>query len=304
MKYVKLLAIFLVVVGGLVWAFSMGGTITFQKKEFVKKNWKGYPKWKERQKKDWDKTHEWDEALYIAQYEDIEQKKSGKLITKDSYDLAHLTLRNNAIDRLCSTFPKYLQQENYSDAKVREVRRGLDTVAKYEKFKNLNGQPRLAHVDSVFNHYCKVFEFVNSAHVIGAGFDTKKLTWISFNNRKQAEIDKANALRTNPLYVEMKTIKIFEDGLKETTVSDAVEKSRATFYNRLSDKIIAHFEYIVPKIDTTDANQLEILVGGAPVVVFKDKLDNERLTKIGQLWSRFDDEKEAALKRKENQPAD
>ena len=292
MKYVKLLAIFLVVVGGLVWAFSKGGRITFGKNEFGGKNWKGYGKWVKRLEDEQKKASEWDEALYIAQFKDIEQKKSGKLITKDSYDLAHLTLRNNAIDRLCNTFPKYLKQENYSDVKVREIRRGLDTVAKYEEFKSFKGQPRLAHIDDVFKHYCEVLDFVNSSHAIGAKFDTKHLTWTSFDDRKQGVVNRANALKTNPLYAEMKTIKMFEDGLKEDVVREAAEKSRATFYNRLSDQIIAYFEYIVPKVDTTDANQLEIFVGGAPVVVFKDKLDNERLTKVGQLWSRFDDENE------------
>ena len=285
MKYVKLLAIFLVVAGGLVWAFSKGGGNPFGKKEFGKKNWKGYESWVNRLKDEQKKHPEWDEALYVAQFKDIEQKKAGKLINKDSYDLAHLTLRNNAIDRLSSTFPKYLLQENYSDARVRDIRRGLDTVAKYEGLKSLKGQPKLAHIDSVFNHYCEVLKFVNSSHAINPYFDTKNLTWKSFNDRKQAEVNKAKTLKSNSLYAEMETIGIFINGLEESNVKQAAEASRATFYDRLSNQIIAHYEYIVPpkKVDTTDANQLEIVVGGSPVVVYQDKLDAE----IGSLWMRF-----------------
>ena len=293
MKYIKLILIFAVVAGGLFLALNWDRLFSDPKpKPFPEVDKINVKDKIEKMEKDWQDMPSFSDSLYIKWFDRIEQY-GGNLITEKSYYLLHNTLFETAANKLSDSYKASLLNENYSDGKVKAFRNGVDTIAKYERIKKLENQPRLAHIVESYDFYSSVLAFVNSSHAISPNFDAKNKTWTSFNSRKQAKKNKAEAFKNNSLFDEMSTIQQFISGLDESYLESVMEPYRDNFYKELSNQIIAcynNFTVESKAIDTADMNQISIHLENSETVVYKNKLNDETQRLLGELWIRFDDE--------------
>lgn len=294
MKYIKLILIFAVVAGGLYLALNWKNIIeNVNQQNFPQEDKIDVNARLKKMEGHWQEAAEFSDSLFIEWFNEIEQLKGGKLITEKSDSLLHNTLFEDAANKLSDSYKASLLNENYSDGKVKAFRNGVDTIAKYERIKKLENQPRLAHIVESYDFYSSVLAFVNSSHAISPNFDAKNKTWTSFNSRKQAKKNKAEAFKNNSLFDEMSTIQQFISGLDESYLESVMEPYRDNFYKELSNQIIAcynNFTVESKAIDTADMNQISIHLENSETVVYKNKLNDETQRLLGELWIRFDDE--------------
>lgn len=293
MKYIKLLLIFAVVAGGLYLALNWKNIIeNVNQQNFPQEDKIDVNARLKKMEGHWQEATAFSDSLFIEWFNEIEQLKGGKLITEKSDSLLHNTLFEDAANKLSDSYKASLLNENYSDGKVKAFRNGVDTIAKYERIKKLENQPRLAHIVESYDFYSSVLKFVNSSHAISPYFDTKNKTWTSFDSKMQAIKNQAESFKSNALFDEMNTIQQFISGLDESHLESVMEPYRDNFYKELSNKIIGCFNYTVngSDINPADMNQMRLVVGGSEVVVYQNKLNDETQRLLGGIWSRFDDE--------------
>lgn len=294
MKYLKLIVIFLVVAAGLYFVFNLGSLFSPSKKttgDFGEQDDIDVNELCKRMESAWVEAPEWDESLYVDWFNIIEQKKGGKLVTKKSYDMLHSTLFEYAANKLRDSFSASLLAENYSHSKVKTMHDGVAVLEQYEELKTLSGQPRLSHINDVFDLYSKIYAFVHKKHSITPSFNKTNQTWTPFNTLQSNILKQASNYRNNALYAEMNTLPDFVNGLDEKKLRDETEKYRDGFYTDLSKDIRSYFEYEVMAKDTaTLANVAKINVNGSEVYADLDKLTNERQRQLGKVWQQFSTE--------------
>lgn len=294
MKYVKLILIFLLVAGGLWFVLNWGSLFSPEKKEkgFGKKDEINVDGLRQEMKNEWKGAEEWNADLYVDWFQNIEQKKGGRLITEKSYNMLRTTLRLCAIDKLSNSFSASLLPANYSEARVKTMRDGVDTIVEYEEITDINNQPSLQHIQDVYSLYTEINKFVQSKHKITSSFNADNLSWKSFADKQKDINSTARAYRNNPLYANLENVPGFADGLNEIKLTSMTEKEyRKPFYDNLSSQIIQHFEYIVPVKDTASVlNKMTIRTNGSNVVVNLDKLNETRQRQLGMVWTQFDKE--------------
>ena len=240
---------------------------------------------------EWKEAREWNDSLYVDWFNNIEQKKGGKLITEKSYNMLRSTLFECAANKLRDSFSASLLAENYSDKKVKTMRHGVDTLIKYEEIKSVSSQPRLTHIQDAYDLYSNIKNFISVEHKITSSFNTSGLNWVSFKKKQDNIIGTAKAYKNNPLYKEMNTVPGFADGLDESKLMSMTEKYRTPFYDNLSDQIIRYFEYVIPVRDTAIvANKKEIYTSGSYEYVDLDKLNEVKQRQLGGVYRQFDDE--------------
>ena len=244
MKYLKLIAIFAVVAGGLYLALNWkschrgeGGEGGYTMKEI------DIDAYRKKIEDEWEKVTSWDSALYVNRKLDINQKKDMSLLSPDGYNSVNGLLIQVALNKIEESYTQALEANPFSESQLKKQFSGIAVIKSYED--NMTDK-RITNVEDLDKLYYNIKNFVKYKYAIKPMFNTSKLEWKSFNALQKEVLEEAKRFRTNPLYDKMKTIPGFDDGLDETKLRNKTEEYRASFYEALSKQIIDHIQTLEP----------------------------------------------------------
>ena len=186
----------------------------------------------------WAGQNGWNDSLYHAQRDDIDQSKSMKLLTEDGYITLNKTLREAAASTACAGYKSSLRVTPFSDGALQRNYKGVKTLAQAEQMGN---DPQVSHIMQLHELYTNISSFIASDHAITAEFDTFRETWDSFAKKQYEVLSQAREFSGNALYSELSHLPGFQEGLDEAKLKDDTNAFRETFYNDLSNQIVAHF---------------------------------------------------------------
>ena len=243
MKALKLLLIFLVLAGGLFVALnwkSITSTVMGNDDNFVDKDLIDIGAKCEEIRNAWGRCTEWDESLYTAQREDIDQSKSMGIFSREGYNTVNNALRESATNKACRSYLACLHDTLFDGSKLQQQYDGVQYLKDHEKLEN---DPRVKEVEERHELYEDISKFVESPHYISPRFDAEDADWTSFAAYQNSILGTARSYRNNQVYkAEMTHIPGFRKGLSESHVRSETNAYRSIFYEGLCRQIINHFE--------------------------------------------------------------
>lgn len=255
MKAIKLLLIFLVLVGGLYVVLnwdSIFKTVTGNDENFVGEDLIDISEKCEEIRNAWGHCTEWDESLYNAQRADIDQSKSMGIFSREGYNTVNNALRESATNKACGSYLACLHDTLFDSSKLQQQYDGVQFLKEHE---NLGNDPRVKEVEERHALYRKIDSFVRSSHYISPRFDTEYADWTSFAAYQNSILGMARNYRNNQVYTaEMTHIPGFQSGLNESHLKSVTNAYRSRFYEGLSTQIINHFE--TDSVNQENANRL------------------------------------------------
>lgn len=265
MKALKLLIIFLVLVGGLVvtlnWRLIIPvgvGNDDFREEDLIDIGAKC-----EEVRNAWDHCTEWDQDLYTVQREDIDQSKLMGLFSREGYNTVNNALRESATNKVCGSYLACLHDTLFNAFKLQKQYDGVQFLTKHEKLEN---DQRVKEVEERHELYTKISRFVKSYHTISPRFDVEDSDWISFSTYQNNILGMARNYRQNKLYMaEMSHIPGFPEGLNESALKASTDRQRSNFYEVLCSQVVAYFEK-----DTLSQKNAEVLDK-----IYKDFINQE-----------------------------
>ena len=155
MKSLKLLLIFLVLVGGLFVALNWKSIITTvmgNGDKFVGEDLIHIGEKCEEIRNAWGRCTEWDESLYNAQRADIDQSKSMGMFSREGYNTVNNALRESATNKACGSYLACLHDTLFDSSKLQQQYDGVQFLKEHEKLEN---DPRVKDVEE--RHAVQVF---------------------------------------------------------------------------------------------------------------------------------------------------
>ena len=248
MKIIKLVVIFLVIVGGMFLALNWGslfGGIS-QSEDFVDEDLIDISEKCDEIRKSWFSQTEWSEELYKTQREDIDQSKSMGMFSREGYNTVNNCLRETSTNKACDGYMSSLHASSFSTTDLQKSYQGVMAIKAYEK---LNDEPRVKKIEQIHNLYTSISSFIKSSHTISPKFDTNTADWVSFSSAQNGILQKAKGYRDNQLFKEMENIPGFKSGLNEEYLKKQTNPQRKGFYQNLSSQIIDYFNSVEPTPD-------------------------------------------------------
>jgi hypothetical protein len=248
MKALKLLAIFIVIVGGLFLAINWGSLFGSSPKaeNFVKEDLIDISEKCDEIRNAWSSQTEWSDDLYKTQREDIDQSKFMGMFSQKGYNTVNNCLRENARNKACECYKDALHAQTFSDAALQKAYKGVTAIKKYEKMDN---ERRIIDVEQLHHLYTSIKSFIHSGHRVTPHFSPNAPYWTSFASAQKGILTKAKYLRENPLYKEMEHIPGFNSGLDEKELTKQTNSQKKAFYEQLSAQIIDYFNSVEPTPD-------------------------------------------------------
>jgi len=248
MKALKLFAIFIVIVGGIFLAINWGSLFgsAIKGDNFVDEDQIDISEKCDEIKQEWSSQTEWNDELYKAQRDDIDQSMFMGMFSREGYNTVNNCLRETAINKACDCYKKALHAQSFSDAALQKAYKGVTAIKKYEKMDN---EPRIKDVEQLHQLYTSITKFIHSGHKITPHFDQNKADWTSFASAKNSILSKARSLKANNLYKEMEHIPGFESGLNDKELERQANSQRKPFHEELSTQIIDYFNSVEPTPD-------------------------------------------------------
>lgn len=248
MKFLKLVAIFLLLVGGIILALNWNSLFPSNSggEEFGDEDLIDISEKCNEIRKAWTSQTGWSAELYQAEREDIDQSKAMGMFSREGYNTVNNCLRESATNKACDGYVNSLHANPFSDAALQDAFKGVKAIKVAEK---LDGEPRIVNVEKLHQLYTNINSFVKSSHIITPHFDTEKADWVSFASAQNGIISKARSYRQDPLFKEMGNVPGFKAGLDEEALKKSIASQRRGFYEGLSAQIIAYFNTQDPTPD-------------------------------------------------------
>lgn len=249
MKLLKLILIFALLVGGIIFAMNIGSIFSGGDEE----------KWGEIDKIDvtekcaeirstWESQPAWDAELYQALRDDIDQSREMQLFTREGYGTVNNTLRETSVNKAVIAYLNEINcKEGFSHKALLDHYKGVQEVKQLEKLTN---EKRIADVEAIHSLYTKVNSFVGSKHTLTPNFNGSTGRWTSFDAARQSVLTTARNYRSNALFKQMSSVPGFEAGLSEAALIKTLDPQRNSYYDKLSRQIIDNFS----KLESNEEN--------------------------------------------------
>lgn len=248
MKALRLLAIFLIIVGGLLLALNWGALFgeVSRGDDFVNEDLIDISEKCEEIRQAWSSQTGWNDELYKTQREDIDQSKTMGMFSREGYNTVNNCLRETSTNKACDGYMSSLHTSSFSATDLQKSYQGVMAIKTCEK---LNDEPRVKKIEQIHKLYTNISNFIKSSHTISPKFDTNTADWVSFSSMQNGILQKAKGYRDNVLFKEMGNISGFKSGLNEENLKKQTNPQRKGFYQDLSAQIIDYFNSVEPTPD-------------------------------------------------------
>lgn len=237
MKAIKLIIIFIVLLGGVAGAFLLltdgeEGVLSSPPNTI-------YQSFSDEIKDDWKQKGDWDEKLFLSHCESVRQLgvkyETGTL--KDLNTTTAIEIVNRKIfdawsSASCqkSTIEKYVQ--------------AIQVIERENK--NAETDVRVKKIRSVYATYCEAYRLAHQS--IGLSPSFNGYSWNSYNNYAASVKGKRDHMLANSIYKEhLSGILELKNGLN--SIPDKLSAGKTHFYNALADKIISYYSRTRGQLD-------------------------------------------------------
>ena len=242
MRYLKLLLIFLVLVGGVFfiinWLSNPSDPDSPQEEKWSAEEKFNIKNECKKIKDAWAKEEGWNEELYTKLRADIDQSKAMELYTMEDYEAVDSCLQSIAFSKISDSYAAALHHLPFSEAELKKQHEALELVKKSGKLTN---DPNAMKVEELHQLYTAAKVFVDNKHEVTPHFDAESNSWVPFNDHQKNILDEASALNKNPLIAEVNHLPGFKDALKLDKVKSATDELRHSYYEELCNQIVNHF---------------------------------------------------------------
>lgn len=251
MKAIKMLAIFLLLVGGIALALNWGSLFggSQSNEGFAETDKIDITEKCTEIRSAWNNVSGWDADIYNAQRKDIDQSKAMGMFSEKGYNTVNNCLIESATNSACDAYMLFLKSQEYSHEKLQKHFKGVEAIKKAE---NLNNDNRIAQVEKINQLYLKVYNFSRDKHIISPHFNETTTDWTSFATLQNRILTTADSYRNNALYQkELKHLSGFESALDRNNLLSVTGRQKKGFYEGLSQQITGYF-------DTVEHTQVQV----------------------------------------------
>lgn len=275
MKVIKLLLVFVVIVGGIFLAIEWSSIFpsTPKSEDFPKENKLDITQECDKIREAWELYDGWNEDAYTLLRSDIEQSRGMGLFSREGYNTVNNCLRENSINKACNGYHNALGKDCASFSH-NAVQKSYDGVVKLMELEKLDDtEQRVAKVLDIHCFYTDVKKFIENRHGVYPRFRTDNADWTSFATLRSIILKEGRKYREDPRFKKLEHIPDFSLKVSEEYLSDEIEGYRYGFYSNLSSQIIAYFQELEPTEDRVNLlNQ-----------IYKNFVSQERSTGVSKL---------------------
>lgn len=240
MKALKLLLIFILLIGGILLAFTWNSLFpSSDEEDFAEFNEININQKCSDIRKAWDNERFWNDSLYKSQKVDTEQCKNLKRVNKEGYDAISNSIKEKATNKACDSYIEILKDASiYNDSLLTEQYKGVQCVKESEE---MGDDDRIIKIEKINSLYKTAIAFVNSSHYLKPHFNTKRKSWNSFEKEQANLLSKANNIKADEMYSFIANVPGLDEKLDENYLKNVTDPQRSKFYRYLSKSIINYY---------------------------------------------------------------
>lgn len=232
MKIVKLLLVFVLILGGVVGAFYLiGGGTTSGLEEPSDDTYQTYRKQFEN---DWKNKGDWSDSLFSAHC-DIVRMLSVEYNVAPLKDLNTTTAVEIVYDKIFKEWKSVSCRKTV----VENYIKALDKIQNEDE--NAKSNPNVQKIISVNNTYKKALALAHKRIGLSPGFDGS--SWRSFSSYSNSILSEKESMQDNENYKQyLANINDIKNGLN--AIPSKLNNAKSRFYNELANEIVNHYRSI------------------------------------------------------------
>lgn len=232
MKILKLLLVFVIVLGGVVGAFLLiGGGSSTGLEELP---YDEYQTYRSQFENDWKSKGDWSDSLFSAHCDMVRQLSLDHNVAplKDLNTTTAVEVVSN----------KLFQEWASASCRKATVEFYIKALGKIQaEDENAKSNPNVQKINSVNNTYKKAYAIAHKGIGLTSGFDGT--SWRSFSSYSNSILSEKNSMQNDANYKQyLANIKDIKDGLN--AIPSKLDNARTRFYNDLASDIVNHFRNI------------------------------------------------------------
>lgn len=238
MKILKLILVFVIVLGGVVGVFWLIGGNTSSGLDDPSDN--TYQTYRTQFENDWKDKGDWSDSLFGAHCDMVRQLSL-------EYNVAPLKDLNTTT-AVEVVFDKIFQEWSSASCKKVTVEYYIKALGKIQaEDENAKSNPNVQKINSVNETYKKAYALAHKGVGLTPGFDGT--SWRSFSNYSNYMLSEKNSMQNDTNYKQyLANIKDIKDGLN--AIPSKLDNARSCFYNDLASAIVSHYRNIEQSLRT------------------------------------------------------
>ena len=247
MKILKLLGIFIVVLGIVIGALYIKSALTDADSDDIKIILPDNVTDQRAEMEDfWNRAEDWDAKHFEAEFSHIQQCLHANYIDHAAANQLTSLLCNLVINRMHGL---QVGEYNKSDCNIGIVKgymKGIDAVC--QKLSSYNNDDRVRQLRNIEKLYDEISTFGKSSFIPGNNLSENadgSHQWLDYDSYAKGRRQKAADYRENSTYLEfLKNITVLKNGISEESVNSRLTKGKKSYGSALANAIAVAYEAI------------------------------------------------------------
>lgn len=232
MKFLKLILIFVIILGGVVLAFTLLPDAD-SGKDVNKLSADTMKKYYDKVTQEWETAGDWNDSLFLSHCNLVEQLSRQYAHTEALQDLVTETSTHICYRKVMEEWSR----ENCREDVVDKYMKAFDCIRKKDRKANYNKE--LMNALDINATYREALQLARATFGLRPNFNGE--TWQSFANYGNRILDQRDRILSHPNYVNhLSGITEIKNGLE--TIPDRLWEPRGRFYATLAHQICSHFK--------------------------------------------------------------
>ena len=247
MKILKLLGIFIVVLGIVIGALYIKSALTDADSDDIKIILPDNVTDQRAEMEDfWNRAEDWDSKHFEAEYSHIQQCLHANYIDHAAANQLTSLLCNLVINRMHGLQVGEYNKSGCNIGIVKGYMKGIDAVC--QKLSSYNNDDRVRQLRNIEKLYDEISTFGRSSFIPGNNLSENadgSHQWLDYDSYAKGRRQKAADYRENSTYLEfLKNITVLKNGISEESVNSRLTKGKKSYGSALANAIAAAYEAI------------------------------------------------------------
>lgn len=247
MKILKLLGIFIAVLGIVIGALYIKSALTDADSDDIKIILPDNVTDQRAEMEDfWNRAADWDAKHFEAEYSHIQQCLHANYIDHAAANQLTSLLCNLVINRMHGLQVGEYHKSDCNIGIVKGYMKGIDAVC--QKLSSYNNDDRVRQLRDIEKLYDEISTFGKSSFIPGNNLSENadgSHQWLDYDSYAKGRRQKAADYRENSTYLEfLKNITVLKNGISEESVNSRLTKGKKSYGSALANAIVAAYEAI------------------------------------------------------------
>lgn len=247
MKILKLLGIFIAVLGIVIGALYIKSALTDADSDDIKIILPDNVTDQRAEMEDfWNRAADWDAKHFEAEYSHIQQCLHANYIDHAAANQLTSLLCNLVINRMHGLQVGEYHKSDCNIGIVKGYMKGIDAVC--QKLSSYNNDDRVRQLRDIEKLYDEISTFGKSSFIPGNNLSENadgSHQWLDYDSYAKGRRQKAADYRENSTYLEfLKNITVLKNGISEESVNSRLTKGKKSYGSALANAIAAAYEAI------------------------------------------------------------